>query len=196
MFVYTDGSCVNNGKPNARAGIGVYFGENDPRNISKIVDGDKHSNNTAELGAFLEVYKILQDYINEGGKLTVFSDSVYAIRCVGDYGEKCASVNWSKQIPNKALVQKTYKLFKDKKNVKFVYVAAHTGKDDEHSIGNDAADKLANAAIGLIQCPYTKIYLNVPYKDKEIAKKHGSMWDPKKKKWYAFKIVPELESYL
>jgi hypothetical protein len=33
---------------------------------------------------------------------------------------------------------------------------AHTEKKDIHSIGNDGADKLANAAIGLTQCPYAK----------------------------------------
>lgn len=27
VHVYTDGSCENNGKPNAIAGFGVYFGE-------------------------------------------------------------------------------------------------------------------------------------------------------------------------
>ena len=25
IFIYTDGSCINNGKPNAKAGIGIYF---------------------------------------------------------------------------------------------------------------------------------------------------------------------------
>ena len=29
--VFTDGACSNNGKPNAKAGLGVYFGENDQR---------------------------------------------------------------------------------------------------------------------------------------------------------------------
>lgn len=24
-FVYTDGSCINNGKPNAKAGIGIFL---------------------------------------------------------------------------------------------------------------------------------------------------------------------------
>ena len=62
-------------------------------------------------------------------------------------------------------------------------------------MGNDNADRLANEAIGLTSCQYTKIYLNVPYKDKENAKKHGCKWDPKKKKWYTFKMVAELESY-
>ena len=29
IVVYTDGACVNNGKRDARAGYGVYFGEGD-----------------------------------------------------------------------------------------------------------------------------------------------------------------------
>lgn len=34
-YVYTDGSCRNNGNSNAIAGIGIYFGLDDPRNVSK-----------------------------------------------------------------------------------------------------------------------------------------------------------------
>lgn len=30
VHVYTDGSCENNGRPNAVAGYGVYFGEGHP----------------------------------------------------------------------------------------------------------------------------------------------------------------------
>ena len=49
------------------------------------------------------------------------------------------------------------------------------------------ADKLANKAIGITSCPYnTKIYLNVPFNDKDDAKKLGAKWDYKKKKWYIF----------
>ena len=29
--VYTDGACTNNGKPDARAGFGIWFGDNDER---------------------------------------------------------------------------------------------------------------------------------------------------------------------
>ena len=53
IFVYTDGACIHNGKPKAKAGMGVFFGYNDPRNISKKVEG-KQTNNTAELGAVFE----------------------------------------------------------------------------------------------------------------------------------------------
>jgi len=46
--IYTDGACPNNGKDGARAGIGVWFGRNDPRNISERCPGDQ-TNNRAEM---------------------------------------------------------------------------------------------------------------------------------------------------
>ena len=66
----------------------------------------------------------------------------------------------------------------------------HTGLQDEHSIGNDHADRLANLAIGVESCPYnthaksSKLYLNVPFSEKDEAKKMGAKWDVKKKKWF------------
>ena len=45
IIVYTDGACIHNGKPNAKAGMGVYFGKDDPRNLSKRVDGKQTNNN-------------------------------------------------------------------------------------------------------------------------------------------------------
>ena len=37
IVVYTDGSCLNNGVASARGGIGVFFGDNDTRNISRAI---------------------------------------------------------------------------------------------------------------------------------------------------------------
>jgi hypothetical protein len=61
-FVYTDGACINNGYDNAIAGIGIYFQEDDIRNISKKVIG-KQSNNVAELQAIDDVYDIIKNDI-------------------------------------------------------------------------------------------------------------------------------------
>ena len=59
---------------------------------------------------------------------------------------------------------------------------------DENSVGNEHADRLANLAIGITSCPYQtakkKIYLNVPYDEKDEAKKMGARWDKSKKRWY------------
>lgn len=184
-YVYTDGSCSNNGKLDAAAGIGIYFGENDPRNISERVEG-KQTNNTAELTAILHTFPLIESDLAAGKKVMIVSDSEYSIRCLTTYGEKCAKANWKDEIPNKDLVRKLYELYKGKQNVKFHHIMAHTGNTDIHSVGNDGADKLANLAIGLEQCPYsdTKVYLNVPFHMKDQAKELGALWDHKEKKWY------------
>jgi ribonuclease HI len=143
-YVYTDGSCLHNGKKNATAGIGIFFGLDDPRNVSKTIEG-KQTNNTAELTALLEVYSILKEDIQKGITIGIVSDSEYAIRCASSYGLKCESQGWP-DIPNLALVQRAYGLYRDKSNIRFIHIKAHTGKKDIHSIGNAYADKLAGEA--------------------------------------------------
>lgn len=152
-YVYTDGACSRNGRSNAEAGIGIYFGENDARNVSRRVVG-KQSNNTAELTAIRDTYPILEADIRAGSTICIVSDSIYAIRCATSYGEKCAKEGWKKEIPNKELVKELYELFLGKTNVRFQHVLAHTNQTDIHSLGNHGADKLANQAIGLEECPY------------------------------------------
>jgi ribonuclease HI len=197
-FVYTDGSCVNNGSENAIAGIGIYFGENDQRNVSKRVI-DKQSNNTAELQAIIDVYDIIKNDIHTQ-KICVVSDSTYAVHCITSYGEKQSKESWKKDIPNKDLVKKGYELYKDVNNIYFMYVKAHTEGSDKFSIGNACADRLANQAIGLTEYPckseLTKIYLNVPFSQKENVKKLGGKWDSERKKWYIFDNNPQKENII
>lgn len=47
--VYTDGACARNGQWGSKGGIGVYFGPNDPRNISEPLEGSRQTNQRAEL---------------------------------------------------------------------------------------------------------------------------------------------------
>ena len=184
MFVYTDGACSNNGKPSAIASIGIYIGPNDARNVSRRITG-KQTNNVAELTAIIEVYTILKQDILSGKQLTICSDSRYAIKCCSDYGEKC-SVNWDNlDIPNKDLVRHAYELYGELDNIKFMYIKAHTGQNDVHSLGNAEADKLATSAFPKFEIP-NRIYLNVTYDQKDIAKQLECKWDVKKKKWYIY----------
>ncbi len=186
IVVYTDGACIDNGKPNAKAGIGVYFGPQDPRNVSEPVKG-KQSNNTAELGALSRAYSILSKEIELGKKVAFFTDSQYAIWCLTTYGDKLAESGWKKVIPNKELVKQIYEEFgcKLKSNIKLIHIKAHTGAQDAHSLGNEQADLLANAAIGIEKKDQAKkIYLKVPFAKKDQAKKLGCRWDPDSKSWY------------
>jgi ribonuclease HI len=152
-YVYTDGACSNNGKNNAFAGIGIFFDINDTRNVSKKIEG-KQTNNIAELTAIIETYYIIENDVVNGKKIAIVTDSEYAIKCVSSYGEKCYKKGWNVDIPNKDLVKTAYDLYKDKLNIQFIHIKAHTNNTDIHSIGNDNADKLANMAIGLKNCPY------------------------------------------
>ena len=147
-YVYTDGGCSKNGKNDALAGIGIFFGVDDKRNVSKKIEG-KQTNNTAELSAIIETFFIIEKDVANGKKIVIVSDSEYAIKCVSSYGEKCSKKQWNVDIPNKELVKTAYNMFKDKSNVTFMHIRAHTNNTDIHSIGNDNADKLASAAIEL-----------------------------------------------
>ena len=81
--VYTDGSCKKNGSENATGGYGIYFGKDDPRNVSKKLEGSV-TNNIAELTAILECLKLLGDE-----RTGLYTDSQYGILCCTTYGEKC-----------------------------------------------------------------------------------------------------------
>ena len=156
-YVYTDGACSNNGRENAKAGIGIFFAIDDPRNVSSALEG-KQTNNSAELTAIIELYSIIEQDIMSGKKVAIVTDSEYAIKCVGKYGEKCSLIDFEKSeksIPNRELVCKIYEIYKNT-GVEFIHIKAHTKKEDGHSIGNYYADKLANDAICLSSCPYHK----------------------------------------
>ena len=186
--VFTDGACSNNGKPTAKAGIGVYFSEGDKRNVSKRIHG-KQSNNTAELSAIIEVFNILKEEIDNGCKITIYTDSEYSIKCCGNYGLKCSQKNWKNNkglIPNHQLVKEAYEKKSKYSNVSLEYIKAHTGLVDELSLGNDGADKLANLSIQNYKprLDESKVYLNCPFNKKDSAKELGAKWDNNKKSWY------------
>ena len=121
-YVYTDGSYSKKG-----AGIGVFFGIDDPRNISEKL-GPNNTNQTAELIAILRVLQM-----NMTENITIVSDSEYAIRCIMGYYKTSHT----------DIVNEAKRLFTSNTNIKFMHVKAHTGKSDIHSIGNFHADRLA-----------------------------------------------------
>jgi len=139
IVVYTDGACSKNGKEGAKGGYGVFFGLNDPRNTSGRIVG-KATNNIAELTAIIKALEILKDNTSSVG---IYTDSNYAILCCTTYGAKCEKKGWV-DVPNAALVKHAYELVKSR-NVQLVYVPAHTGNTDPHSLGNKHADLLATS---------------------------------------------------
>ncbi len=146
IYIYTDGACINNGKPEASAAYAAYFGPGDPRNISlKLPTGS--TNNVAELSAIIYVLELLQEKDIAKEKTYLMTDSKYSILCLTTYGEKMAVGGWKTPIPNKELVRRAFELYnKVSTFVEVKHVEAHTGRTDAHSVGNNIVDKMANAA--------------------------------------------------
>jgi len=133
--VYTDGSCTNNGETNARAGSGIWYGENDERNTSLRVPGPEQSNQTGELYAILHALRT----IPPDQALIIKTDSMYAIQGLTKNLEKWEDQGW--------MYSKHATLFKSitawvrhrSNTTKLIWVKGHSGIR-----GNEEADKLAN----------------------------------------------------
>ena len=81
--VYVDGACLRNGKPEASAGIGVYWRPGHHLNLSKVVHGGRHTNQIAEIQAATEAIMIAND---EGFRdLEIYTDSKFVINGATDW---------------------------------------------------------------------------------------------------------------
>ena len=199
QYIYTDGACVHNGTPQAKAGIGVYYGvEHDKRNLSETFEG-KQTNNIAEVKAVLSAYHQIMKENDANTTYIIYTDSKYTLGYATYSGEKHHKQNWKKNIPNKDLVKQLYQRISSQPNIQLKHIKAHTNHKNIHSLGNEQADKLANRAIGYTHCPYDvsqRIYLNVPYAQKDSAKQKGCKWDKHKKQWRSHQDNPKLTQLL
>ena len=75
LVIYTDGSCILNGTADAKAGCGIWYGNEDPRNTGLRVPGQIQSNQIGELLAVLHVTKETPG----NQDLKICSDSRFAI---------------------------------------------------------------------------------------------------------------------
>lgn len=159
--IYTDGSTINNGKPNASGGYGVYFPDFPLLNLSEPFLLSVPTNQKTELYALLKCFQ--QCYIlsreNKNYEFHVYSDSDYSIKCLTTWIKSWVKNNWKKadgkSVKNIEIIKPLYEEYNkviDKIVIK--HINSHTGKKDIHSIGNDTADKLA--MIGTKQHPNYK----------------------------------------
>ncbi|KAI8825791.1 ribonuclease H-like domain-containing protein, partial [Fimicolochytrium jonesii] len=77
ILIYTDGSCLGNGAHHARAGIGIFFGPSDPRNMSARLPGPVQTNNRAEGFAVIRAMEIMLPPTPPCRPVIIFSDSSY-----------------------------------------------------------------------------------------------------------------------
>ncbi|CAG8791320.1 11177_t:CDS:1, partial [Gigaspora rosea] len=77
VIIYTDGYCKKNGTDDAKASIGVFFNDNDSRNLSERLPGKKQTNNRAEIFAIIRALET----VNKENDIIIFTDSTYVINC-------------------------------------------------------------------------------------------------------------------
>ena len=71
--VYTDGSCVTKNNVSI-SGYGIFFPEQEFKNISKKIKKGKQTNQRAELHAIFVAIRICRKYNVK--KITIYSDSI------------------------------------------------------------------------------------------------------------------------
>ncbi|KAF5334783.1 hypothetical protein D9611_012913 [Ephemerocybe angulata] len=145
--IYADGACFNNGRKNARAGSGAYWGEGCGRNISARVP-DEQTNNRGELFAVLGV--LLTE--SPQHTLHIYSDSEYVMESLITRGAQNAARGWD--MINGDLFRDIANLLKHRPApVKFIQVKGHIGLKP-----HDMADSLAKDGALLPEVtPYTPL---------------------------------------
>ncbi|KAJ2137162.1 Ribonuclease H1 [Coemansia sp. RSA 678] len=137
--IYVDGSCINNGQPNASSGIGVYFGPGDSRNYSGKPAG-KQTSQRAELEAIRQALVLLGSFPRCGSghrNVVIRSDSEVAL-----LGVKKVAENNGCGLANLDILNDIVNRMKNSGyNVSLQKVAGHSGDP-----GNDKAHELAIAA--------------------------------------------------
>lgn len=163
--VYVDGSLLKEtGKkyyPSV-GGIGVYFGKNDSRNVSKPFFTYPLTNNRTELDSSIHaIENFMDDKIKRKDKskekLVIHTDSQYVINSITKWIKKWKVNRWKtsdgKDVLNKDLLYNLDGLlnfYKEFLEVEFIFVKAHRDppknkKSVEYKewFGNDMADRLA-----------------------------------------------------
>ncbi|KAM4060557.1 RNase H domain-containing protein [Hirsutella rhossiliensis] len=142
LKIYTDGSSLANGKVGSRAGVGVFFGDGDPRNVSERLVGDPQTNQRAELMAMLRALEIAP----EGQTVQIISDSQYSINCVTQWAIGWKMKGWvtatGEKVKNQDIIRAVLDRMEERTragaNTYFHWVKGHSSDR-----GNVAADRLA-----------------------------------------------------
>ncbi|KAF9270840.1 hypothetical protein L218DRAFT_952907 [Marasmius fiardii PR-910] len=147
LVVYCDGACKNNGTGKSTAGIGVWWGDNDKRNLCERCPGTQ-TNNCAELVAIVRALE--QASIDVKRRLVIMTDSTYAKDCLTVWIKKWIKIGTSlykkdgdTPVANAGLILYACALIECREklgqSVKIEHVKGHAGTK-----GNEAADRLAN----------------------------------------------------
>jgi ribonuclease HI len=150
--IYTDGSCVNNGKKFATSSYAfqIYFNDQLKYQENKPIIEQKQTNQRAELYAVLYALDYLKNVLSDkiydaNNFITIYSDSEYCIKCITEWSKNWNSNDW-KNKKNTDILKHILDYYQ-KINFTFKHVKSHQTSLDKHSIRNNLVDQLAKDAI-------------------------------------------------
>lgn len=137
VIVYIDGACPGNGAHGARGGIGVWFGDHHPLNVSEPLRRQDFNyagptNQVAEIKAAIKACEILRNY---GVKRTaIFTDSQYLIDSITKWIYTWLNNGWQtyqgQPVVHKALYEELLYWIEDFERVEWTHVPSHCNKAD------------------------------------------------------------------
>lgn len=143
LRVYTDGSVSNNGGTNPRGGVGVWFGEEDPRNVGEPFLEDNPTNQRCELMAIARAAEI----VGKEQPVIIVTDSKYAIGCFTQWCDRWRANGWrnsrGEPVKNEDIIRRGLAAL-DASRATLDYTKGHAAGDDPDAVGNRHADRLAN----------------------------------------------------
>jgi ribonuclease HI len=151
ITIFTDGSCINNGKDDARSGCGIWIGDNHPNNMALKIPGESQSNQTAEILAVLAALQKIEPYV----PITFMTDSKYVINSLTKHLPEWEDIGWIGVLNSTQLKATAYHLRRRSAQTSFVWVKGHSGLN-----GNEQADKLAKEGANKLTEDY--IDLQIP----------------------------------
>jgi len=143
VIAYTDGSCYYK---STEGGYGVYLTYVDGSKIIKEIFLQKGFINTTisrmEVMAIINCFKRIED---KSLHVTIISDSEYATNCVNkNWLVSWKKKNWKGVKNNDLMIEYLNEFNKFLIKPKLVHIRGHQTGNDEHILGNNIADKLAD----------------------------------------------------
>ena len=136
ITIYTDGSCLNNGKLNARCGGGIWLEEGSQHNRMIRIPGPNQSNQVGEIAAVVVALEKMPNYV----PLVIKTDSKYVINGLTTHLKTWEDQGWI-GIRNKEWFKRAAFLLRRRSApTTFKWVKGHSGE-----LGNEQSDALAKS---------------------------------------------------
>jgi ribonuclease HI len=147
LTVHTDGACRDNGRTNARASYGIFFGEGDPRNSKGMVPWKPWTNQRGELYAILKTLQLCEQELKDREvSLIIKTDSKYSIdvftNWIDGWKRRGFITARGEPVENQDIILPIDDLLHRYGTVRLIKVRGHSG-----DFGNEQADRLANQAL-------------------------------------------------